>query len=136
MGLAAPARDDVGFILLFGRRKRRGPLLFALNLLGWGCSDATFTGGGPLELSISAVSPVAVTDSLVVEYEVVGRSLLGMVVDYGDTRSDSIFFQGAQTAGGRAPHLYAASGQYTISARADDAIEGTVTEQLTVTINP
>jgi len=93
-------------------------------------------GGGPLELSISAISPVAVTDSLVVEYQVVGRTLLGMVVDYGDTQSDSIFFQGAQTAGGRAPHLYAASGQYTISARVDDALEGSVMEQLTVTINP
>ena len=79
---------------------------------------------------------MAVTDSLVVEYDVVGRTLLGMVVDYGDAQADSIFFQGAQTAGGRAPHLYAASGQYTVSARVDDAIEGTVTEQLTVTINP
>ncbi len=136
MGLASHECDDVGYILLFGRLKRRGPLLFAICLLGWGCSDTSFAGGGPLELSISAVSPVAVTDSLVVEYDVVGRTLLGMVVDYGDTRSDSIFFQGAQTAGGRAPHLYAASGQYTVSARVDDALEGTVTDQLTVTINP
>ena len=87
-------------------------------------------------LSLSAVTPVAVTDSLVVEYTIVGRNLLGMAVDYGDMQVDSLAFLGAQTAGGRVGHLYAAPGQYTVSARVTDGIEGTVTEELIVTINP
>ncbi len=120
----------------FEHLKRRGLLLSVICLLGWGCSDESFSLGGPLVLSISAVSPVAVTDSLVVDYTVVGRNLLGMTVNYGDMQTDSLFFLGAQTAGGRIGHLYAAPGQYTISARVEDAVEGSVTEELVVTINP
>ena len=116
--------------------KRYGLRLFFLCLFGWGCSDESFSLGGPLVLSISAVTPVAVTDSLVVDYTVVGRNLLGMTVNYGDMETDSLFFLGAQTAGGRIGHLYAAPGQYTISARVEDAVEGSVTQELVVTINP
>lgn len=120
----------------FGRLKRLGPLLCAICLLGWGCSDTSFSLGGPLVLSISAVTPVAVTDSLVVEFTIVGRNLLGLVVDYGDMQVDSVALLGAQTAGGRVRNLYAAPGQYTVTARVEDAVEGTVTEALVVTINP
>ena len=126
----------MAFMPLFEHLKRRGLLLSVICLLGWGCSDESFSLGGPLVLSISAVSPVAVTDSLVVNYSVVGRNLLGMTVNYGDMQTDSLFFLGAQTAGGRIGHLYAAPGQYTISARVEDAVEGSVTEELVVTINP
>ncbi len=112
------------------------PLLFAICLLGWSCSDASLSLGGPLTLSLSAVTPVQVSDSLVVDYTVVGRNLLGMVVDYNDLQIDSLFFLGAQSASGRLRHLYAAPGQYTVSARVTDGIEGTVTEELIVTVNP
>lgn len=116
--------------------KHGGLLLFAACVLGWGCADGLVAVGGPLEVSISAVSPVALTDSLVIEYSIIGRSLLGMVVDFNDMRGDSLFFLGAQSAAGRVPHLYAAPGQYTISARVEDAVEGSVTKEITVTINP
>ncbi len=135
-GSGTHARDEVGLVLFLGRLKHRGPLLFAICLLGWGCSDESFSLGGPLVLSISAVSPVAVTDSLVVEYSIVGRNLLGMAVDYDDMQVDSLAFLGAQTAGGQVSHLYAAPGQYTISARVEDSVEGTATKELVVTINP
>jgi len=135
-GSGGGARDEMGFMPFFEHLKRRGLLLSVICLLGWGCSDESFSLGGPLVLSISAVSPVAVTDSLVVDYTVVGRNLLGMTVNYGDMQTDSLFFLGAQTAGGRIGHLYAAPGQYTISARVEDAVEGSVTEELVVTINP
>lgn len=126
----------MGFTPLFEHLKRRGLFLSILCLLGWGCSDEAFSLGGPLVLSISAVTPVAVTDEIVVDYTVVGRNLLGMTVNFGDMQTDSLFFLGAQTAGGRVTHLYAAPGQYTISARVEDAVEGSVTEELVVTINP
>ena len=121
---------------MLGHLKHRGPLLFAACVLGWGCADGSVSVGGPLDLSISVAGSVAVTDSLVIEYVVMGRSLLGMTVDFNDMEIDSLFFLGAQTAGGRVPHLYAVPGQYTISARVEDAVEGSVTEEITVTINP
>ena len=135
-GSGGGARDEMGFMPLFEHLKRRGLLLFLVCLPGWGCSEEAFSLGGPLVLSISAVTPVAVTEELVVDYTVVGRNLLGMTVNFGDMQTDSLFFLGAQTAGGRVTHLYAAPGQYTISARVEDAVEGSVTEELVVTINP
>ena len=135
-GLGTGARDEVGSVPLFGHLRHRGLPLFTACLLGLGCSEQSVSLGGPLMLSLSAVTPVAVTDSLVVEYTIVGRNLLGMAVDYGDMQVDSLAFLGAQTAGGRVGHLYAAPGQYTVSARVQDAVDGTVTEELTVTINP
>ena len=56
------------------------------------------------------------------EYAVVGRNLLGLVVDYRDMQVDSLFFSGAPSAGGRVAHLYAAPGQYIVSARVEDAV--------------
>jgi len=130
------AHDEVGFMHLFEGLKRGGLFLFLLCTLGSGCTDESFSLGGPLVLSMTAVTSVAVTDSLIIDYSVVGRNLLGMEVNYGDMQVDSLFFLGAQTAGGRLAHLYAASGQYTVSARVEDAVEGSVTEVLAVTINP
>ena len=121
---------------LFTRLKRGSRILFTICFFVVGCSDGSTSLGGPLSLSISAVTPVAVTDSLIVEYSIVGRSLLGMEVDYNDMQTDSLFFLGAQSAGGRVGHLYAAPGQYTISARVDDAVDGSLTEALVVTIDP
>ena len=139
------ADDEKGSEVMHGTRfyqfflcgyVKRGALLLVLGLLASGCTDESVFIGGPLMLSLTAASSVAVTDSLVVEYTVVGRSLLGMVVDYGDMQIDSFFFSSAQTASGRAPHLYAAPGQYSVSARVEDSVEGNVTEGLTVTVTP
>ncbi len=115
---------------------RRCSLLLVLGLLGSGCSSESISLGGPLMLSLSAVSPIAVTDSLVVDYAIVGRSLLGMVVDYGDMQIDSFFFSTAQSASGRASHLYDAPGEYSVSARVEDSVEGNVTEEFSVTVTP
>lgn len=100
------------------------------------CSDSRLTIGGPLELAITSNSPVPVTDSLVVNYDVTGRSLLGMAVTWGDESVDSVFFAGSQTAEGRLAHLYTSDGSYMVTAEVTDALEGTVTRELTVTVDP
>ncbi len=112
--------------------------LFAtLAIAAAACSNEAITFGGPLDLQISANGPVTVADSLQLDYDVVGRSLAGMVVDWGDAAVfDSIAFSGAQTAGGRVRHLYSTPGDYTVSASVVDQIEGTAVRELTVTINP
>ena len=119
-----------------GHFKVRSTLLLTVGILGSACSESSLSSGGGLTLSISAVTPVAVSDSLVLEYDVVGRSLLGLVIDFGDTQVDSVAFGGSQSAGGRVRHLYDTPGQYDITARAEDATQPSTTEQLTVTINP
>ncbi len=100
------------------------------------CSTSELTFGGPLDLQISSNSPVSVSDSLQVDYDIVGRSLLGMVVEWGDAEVDSVGFAGAQTAGGRRRHLYATAGSYTVTATVVDQLQGEQTKELTVTIDP
>jgi hypothetical protein len=100
------------------------------------CSSDQLTFGGPLEVEFSTNTPVPVTDSLQVDFDVVGRSLLGMVVLWGDEQLDSIVFSGAQTAGGRIRHLYDSAGVYTVRATVIDQLEGTGSHEAAVTINP
>lgn len=100
------------------------------------CSGSELTFGGPLELSITSNAPVATTDSLVLNYDVTGRTLLGMAVTWGDGTVDSVFFAGAQTAEGRLPHLYSSDGAFTVTATVTDQAQGLVTEELPVTVTP
>ncbi len=111
---------------------------FALSLVAVAvaCSDAELTYGGPLALSVTSNEPVEVTDSLIVEYSVEGSSLLGIEVLWGDETVDSVFFGGAQTAGGRLAHLYDADGSYVVTATVTDALQGTADRQITVTVSP
>lgn len=105
-------------------------------LMWAGCSDAELTFGGPLSLDVTSNAPIVVSDSLVVEYSVAGRTLLGMEVLWGDQTVDSIPFSSAQSAGGRVAHLYDSAGTFTLTATVDDALEGSVTEELSIVINP
>lgn len=114
----------------------RNSLLLLVGVSAAACGSSSLDIGGPLTLSISAVSPVVVTDSLILQFDVAGTALLGVVIDFGDMQIDSVPFLESQTAGGRRPHLYAAPGQYLITVRAEDRTQPSVTEQLTVTINP
>ena len=100
------------------------------------CSSNEISIGGPLQFQISSNSPVPAGDSVHIDYDVRGRSLLGMVVTWGDQQFDSVFFSGAQTAAGRVSHLYASDGGYTVTAQVTDQIEGTDTQTLAVTVQP
>lgn len=102
----------------------------------WACSSSEASIGGPLEVRLTSNSPVALGDSLQLEYDVVGRSLLGLVVHWGDSQLDSLLFSGAQSAGGRIRHRYAAEGSFTVTATAVDQIEGSESRQLSVTVQP
>lgn len=113
------------------------PVLAAIAAMTiWACGSNDVTFGGPLDLQVSTNSPVAVTDSLQLDYEIVGRSLLGMVVQWGDAEFDSLYFSGAQTAGGRVRHQYVAPGDYTVRATVFDQIEGDQSKEVSVTIQP
>ena len=113
------------------------PLLAVLAAVSfWACGSNDVTFGGPLDLQVSTNAPVPVTDSLQLDYEVVGLALLGMVVQWGDAELDSLYFSGAQTAGGRVRHLYVAPGDYTVRATVFDQLEGNQSKEVSVTIEP
>ena len=115
---------------------RRIVVLGGLAIAGTACNTDELTFGGPLDLQITSNSPVLVADSLQIDYESVGRSLLGLAVLWGDSQVDSLVFSGAQTAAGRARHRYDTAGVYTIRATLVDQVAGSQAKELTVTINP
>lgn len=111
--------------------------VFALLMVSAGaCADSLVEVGGELTLELSGPSSAALSDSVAVSYEARGRSLLGMVVSYGDGTVDSVFFVGSQSAGGRVAHLYDEAGSYTIVGEVQDGIEGSTTAQIVVQVTP
>ncbi|KPJ80335.1 MAG: hypothetical protein AMS19_09620 [Gemmatimonas sp. SG8_23] len=100
------------------------------------CSSNEVSIGGPIDLQISSNAPVTQGDTLRLGYEAVGRSLLGMVVTWGDASLDSVFMNGAQSASGTASHLYADTGSFTITARLVDQVDGTDVKELTIRVDP
>lgn len=110
--------------------------LLSSGSAAWACSSSEFISGGPLDLQVSSNSPVSVGDSLELRYDVVGMSLLGLVVTWGDATQDSIGFFGAQTAGGRVTHAYPSDGSFTITVEAVDQVDGTAVRDLAVTVDP
>lgn len=100
------------------------------------CSSSEITLGGPLNVLLSTNAPISVSDSLIVDATVQGRSLLGLVITWGDDQVDSLFASGAQSAQYRVAHLYDSAAVFTIRATAVDQLEGFSTEEVTVTVNP
>ena len=120
------------------RLRLSGRLFFpvAIGLLAWSCSSNNVTIGGPIDLQVTSNAPVTLGDTLRLEYQAVGRSLLGMVVTWGDAALDSVVMNGAQTAGGTVRHVYADTGSYTLTARLVDQVEGNDTKELTIRVDP
>ena len=107
-----------------------------VGLIGWACASTDIDIGSPVTLEVNATSPVSVGDSLVLEYEAQGRSLLGMVILWGDASLDSVFMNAAQSAAGSRGHIYPDTGSYTITARLVDSVEGSDEQTLDIRIVP
>ena len=108
----------------------------AAGLFVWACASTDVEVGTPLDLQVSSNTPVSVTDSLVLDYEARGRSLLGMVIFWGDATIDSVFMNAAQSAAGARGHIYPDTGSYTIRARLVDSVEGSDEKTLDIRIDP
>lgn len=122
-----------------GRRLSARAFAVALCVAGVGlvgCSDSSFEVGSELSIELSVPATAPLSDSVDIEYEARGRSLLGMIVEYGDGTADSVSFVGSQSAGGRVRHKYDAAGDYRISGTVQDGIEGSESAEADVTITP
>ncbi len=117
------------------RRFATMPTLVAILGLA-ACSDITFQGGGPVTISLTADrTAVPAGGTVTFTYEVKGKSLEGVFVDYGDgTAEDTVITVGAQTASGRVSHAFGLPGSYTVVGRAEDAATGTATAEVVIQV--
>ena len=115
------------------RTRRTLPALLAcLFVLAAGCiTDGEI--GSPLSVELIGPETGLVGDQLSVLYNVSGRSLNGIIFTWGDGATDSLGTVGAQTASGSMQHTYEMPGLFTVTARAEDAVEGVASA--TVSIN-
>jgi len=90
---------------------RRVVMLSVLVAVGAACSSSEITLGGPLDVSIGSNAPVRASDSLTLTYTIIGQSLVGMEIQWGDSRTDSVSFL-------------------------IDQLQGSASAELSVTINP
>ena len=113
-----------------------GAVTLCMASVAASCNESTVAVGGPLSLQLEADSPVRLQDSVVVAFDVVGRSLIGLILDYSDGSKDSIPFSGAQSASGTIAHRFGSTGDFTIVGVVQDAIAGDTMDELFVTIIP
>jgi PKD repeat protein len=101
----------------------------------WGCSDIKVSGPQPLSFTLSA-DPMSAPTGVEIEFhfEATGTYLNGVILEYGDGKSDSIPMNGAQSASGRRKHAYDVAGDYTVIGTLEDAAEGPLTRQVQVSI--
>ena len=87
-------------------------------------------------LSIELIGPDTglVDQKLSVLYNVSGRRLNGVIFTWGDGTVDSLATAGAQTASGAREHTYQSAGLFTVRARAEDAVEGVASAEVTINI--
>lgn len=69
-------------------------------------------------------------------YQAQGRSMAGLILDYGDGAVDSLGFQGAVTATGRRSHSYENPGTYIVSGTLEDFLTPAVGAEVVVTVVP
>lgn len=110
------------------------PLVFLLLLAAAvGCYPEDDIGS-PLAIELAGPSNGVVGERIAVEYDAVGRSLQGIVFSWGDGAADSLATAGAQSASGTMYHTYEAGGEFVVSARAEDSLEGVARAALTIGI--
>jgi hypothetical protein len=109
-----------------------------VGLVAWSCSSITSTGK-PLTITLTADRTTAVVDQEVTfSYEATGKSISGILLEFGDGALDSINSYGSQSATGRRTHAYAEAGDYVAVGTVFDFSEGTrsATISVTVTVPP
>lgn len=90
--------------------------------------------GTPLSIELIGPDAGLVDQKLSVLYNVSGRSLNGIIFNWGDGTVDSLATAGAQKASGDREHTYQSTGLFTVRARAEDAVEGVASAEITINI--
>ena len=130
-----PPRPIAGVPRGRGRAPATRPWAALLALLpaALACSSDVEVGS-PLAIKIDGPSGGVAGEALGVRYDVVGRSLQGIVFSWGDGAVDSLATAGAQSASGTMYHTYEAAGDFLVGARVEDSVEGVAKAELAINI--
>jgi hypothetical protein len=110
--------------------------LLPLLALVLACGDFSTTVR-PTSLTMTVNRPSgAVGQPFEFSYSATGRSMAGLIIDYGDGGLDSLGFQGAVTATGRREHTYSQPGTYLVSGLLEDFLAGSSSAQISVAVIP
>jgi hypothetical protein len=106
-------------------------------LLVSACSSyTTEVPNRPLTVDLTAARTSAgVGDTILFRVDATGTRLLGIILNYGDGRADSIPTENAQTATANIPYAYTATGTFTVVATVIAVTGETVNDDLSMTIN-
>ena len=96
------------------------------------CDDGEI--GTPLSVELMGPGTGVVGHELSVVYSVSGRSLTGIIFEWGDGMVDSLATAGAQSAEGSRPHTYADPGVFSVRAVVEDAVEGVASAAVEINI--
>ena len=99
----------------------------------WACSDEGEIGS-PLSVSLTGPGTGLAGEELPFTYVVRGRSLSGLIFEWGDGARDSVPAAGAQSADGTRIHTFDTAGVYLVNLVVEDAIEGVESAQVSVDV--
>jgi hypothetical protein len=107
--------------------------LFVFGLTGCGDFSQTIRDTA---LTLTADRTTAATGQTIeFRYDAQGRSLAGLIVDFGDgSPPDSLFLQGAVTATGRRSHAFTQVGSFLVTGRLEEFFGNAVTQEIPITV--
>ena len=113
----------------------RSLILTLSLLLLTGCGDFSQTIR-ETALTLTADRTTAATGQTIeFRYDAQGRSLAGLIVDFGDgSPPDSLFLQGAVTATGRRSHAFTRAGSFVVTGRLEEFFGNAVEQAIPVTV--
>jgi hypothetical protein len=118
------------------RRHLQIALTVAVAASALACGDFSTTVR-PTEVTITpSLTTAKVGQQIEFRYSAQGRSMAGLIIDYGDGGLDSIGLGGAVTATGFKNHTYGVPANYLVSARLEDFLQNSASTEVKVNITP
>ena len=112
----------------------RGALTAVVLLAAAGCQEVADEGRPTALVLSSDRATAAVAEPIDFRYEGQGRSLAGLIVEYGDGSADSVAAHGAQTASGTLTHAFPEAGGFEVTAALLDFAGDTARDTVAVVI--
>jgi len=107
----------------------------AVALGATACSEATFEGGAPVRIDLTADRTSAkVGQNITFTFNAYGSILDGVIVAYGDGIADTLYTAGAMSARGQFLHAYENAGTFTAVGTVWDGRQGPASDTLVIQI--
>jgi hypothetical protein len=118
-----------------GVMTNRRAAYLVLALAAAGCSSIETTDPGPTTIELTADRTSAATgEEIEFTFSGTGSSIIAVMLDYGDGAQERVDASGATSAAGRRTHAFSEAGAFVVTATIEDAITGSVSDEVTVQI--